>query len=108
MDAMHKIIVSTLAAVSFGLAVTPAVAETVKTTVLYDDLDLSTASGMATLEGRVQGAAKRICGRAELRDIKDVSDRRRCLREAMDDAGQQIVRIAGAYRELALNVNSHR
>jgi UrcA family protein len=105
---MHRIIASAVIVLSLGANVTLAAAETVRALVPYSDLDLSTTEGMATLQRRVQTAAKRICGQADLRNIQDVSDRQRCLQETMDAAGRQIVQATGNYRVLALNGSSRR
>ena len=105
---MRKIIVSTIVALSLGASITPAAAETVTTSVQYADLDLSTDAGLATLEGRIQAAAKRICGKAEVRDVHDAADQQRCLREAGEAAARQIAQVTGRSAVLALNGTARR
>lgn len=48
--------------VTLAVGTAPALAETVSIPVRYTDLDLSTASGTATLNRRIAIAADRICG----------------------------------------------
>jgi UrcA family protein len=105
---MHKLITSTVAALSLGTFATPALAEAVTVTVPYADLDFSSATGIATLNGRIEAAAKRICGSADIRNMHDVSDQQRCLHEAQDAAGKQVALLRGSAQLLAFNVSRPR
>jgi len=105
---MNWLITSTVAALSLGTFATPALAESATVTIPYADLDLSSAKGMATLGGRIEAAAKRICGSADIRDMHDVSDQQRCMREAKDAAGKQVALLKGGAQLLAINVSAPR
>ncbi len=97
-------IITVLALASFSaLPFTPAAAETVSIEVPYGDLNLSTAAGMTTLNGRISAAAKRICGRANLRDFADTADQSRCMQETHRSARVYIARLTGNSAVLALN-----
>jgi UrcA family protein len=69
----------------------PDPAKTRAATVWLGDLDLSTAEGMRTARGRVQGAASRLCGQ-----VSDVEDRSRhanyveCVNESTSAALRQL------------------
>lgn len=100
---MRNIIVPALAALSLSAFSTPAAAETQSVSVQYADLDLSSPVGMATLEGRIQDAAKKICGTAEVRDIHDGLDWQRCVRATQASASIAIARVTGTRPVFALN-----
>lgn len=54
--------------------------------VPFGDLDLKTDAGVATLKGRVEAEAKRICGPRSAGTVADTQDRTRCYDEAMASA----------------------
>ena len=91
---MYKLLISGLAAVSLGITASPAVAETATVGVAHADLNLSTPEGMATLEGRVRAAVRKVCGTAEIRRIRDSADQKRCTRQAQESASGEIARLA--------------
>jgi UrcA family protein len=104
---MRKINISVVAALSLAVVATPAVAETMSITVPYSDLDLSSPAGMATLQARVDAAAKRICGRAEVRRISDATDHDNCVRQTQASVSIEIARVTGNRNVLALNSPRH-
>jgi UrcA family protein len=100
---MRNIITSTLNALLMGALAIPAAAETVSISVPYADLDLSSPQGMATLEGRIKAASKRICGSVEVRDIHDSVDHQRCVRATNASVSIELARVTGNPSLLALN-----
>lgn len=58
--------------------------------VSYADLNIGSAAGRATLEGRVRGAARTLCLSHVVEPLDVTLDRRRCYRGAIADAGRQI------------------
>jgi UrcA family protein len=102
---MHKLIISTFAVLSLVSIADPARAETVTVTVPYSDLDLASPSGMETLNGRIELAARHICGSADIRNLKDVADQKQCLREAAGSAARQVTQLDGRRAGLAFNVS---
>ncbi|MBI1732956.1 MAG: UrcA family protein [Gammaproteobacteria bacterium] len=55
-------------------------------TVTFSDLDLDRGAGAETLYQRLRAAAKKVCGTADGRDLSATHERRRCYREALDRA----------------------
>jgi UrcA family protein len=55
-------------------------------TVGFADLDLANAAGAETLYDRLRTAARRVCGKADPRDVGAVKDMKRCRSEALDAA----------------------
>lgn len=100
---MRRIIVPALAVLSLALVATPASAEKVSIPVQYADLNLDNPAGMATLEGRIEAAAKKICGKAEVRKIRDGEDHNRCMRETHASVSIELARLIGPRPALALN-----
>ena len=96
------IITSALGALSLAAFATPASAESQSVSVTYADLDLSSPAGMATLESRIEAAAKKICGRTEVRNVHDGADQQRCIRQTQTSVSVEIARVTGR-QELALN-----
>ncbi|MEO6042074.1 MAG: UrcA family protein [Croceibacterium sp.] len=99
---MRNITLSALAALSMATLTTPAAAGTVSIQVPYSDLDLSSASGMAILNGRIDAAASRICGKAEVRDLLDGADQKKCMQETHTSVTVELARVTGNRRVLAL------
>lgn len=100
---MRRIIVPALAALSLTVLAAPVSAEKVAVPVQYADLNLDNAAGMATLEGRIQAAAKRICGKTEVRKVHDGDDQQRCMRETQASVSFELARLIGPRPALALN-----
>ena len=57
--------------------------------VSYRDLDLRTAAGRATLQGRLNGAVRKLCPRYYAVGIGEILERGRCLRQTSADARRQ-------------------
>lgn len=67
-------------------------------TVRFDDLNLASSAGIATLERRINSAARRVCDYYEPRGFsyimsKDLSD---CMDNALASARQQVAVKTGA------------
>ena len=56
-----------IAATALALPVVPAMAQNASVSVPYADLDLSSPEGSATLDKRIDAAARKVCGIGELR-----------------------------------------
>lgn len=100
---MRMIIFTALTALSMTGLATPASAETLTVKVSYEDLDLTRPSGLATLNERIQVAARKVCGRAKVREILDGLDHRRCMQAVSSSTAIQIARATNAQPILALN-----
>ena len=50
--------------------------------ISYADLDLTSADGQATLDGRIKGAVREVCGSYNIKDLRDMADYRGCVQEA--------------------------
>ncbi len=79
------------AAIALSAAVAPSVnAQTAPTaTVFYGDLNLDTVAGQATLKGRINSAARSVCGRGDS-DLAARTTRANCLRTAVTGAMKQL------------------
>ena len=99
---MRNIIVPALAALSLAVISTPASAETQSVAVQYADLNLSSPAGMAALQGRIEAAARKICGKPEVRSLHDGLDQQHCMREAQASVSVEIARLTGTRPILAL------
>lgn len=51
-------------------------------TVSYADLDLTSADGQSSLDGRIKGAVRQVCGSYNSKDLGDTLDHRGCTKEA--------------------------
>jgi UrcA family protein len=67
--------------------------------VPFGDLDLTTDAGVATLKGRVEAEAKRICGPRTAGSVADNQDRTRCYDEAMASALPRVEEAAAWARQ---------
>ena len=66
-------------------------AEPVQVTVSFADVNLSSPPGIATLYGRLQGAAREVCGsEPEARNFTAHSGWTRCVGAALDNAVAQV------------------
>ena len=101
---MKKSPLSILALGAVLTAVAPAQAQssatqTVSERVSHADLDLATPQGVATLDRRLAGAIRRVCGPIPAMSLVEDSFRRRCLREARSGIRpQRALAIAAARR----------
>lgn len=79
---MRKFVVPAFAALSLAAAAQPASAEQVTVKVAYADLDLTTATGVATLEIRLAGAIRAACERPDTRELKAMQAWSDCVADA--------------------------
>jgi len=75
---------------------TAASVEPVSVEVRYSGIDLTTEAGVAQLDRRVRGAARQMCRAGDSRDLKAMSQSRRCFNEAMTNGKQQIAQAVVA------------
>lgn len=64
--------------------------------VHYTDLDLTSEDGQATLQGRLKGAVRRVCGSYDTKSLVDVQDYGTCLDQANASAQRASVTIMAA------------
>jgi len=64
--------------------------------VSYLDLDLTSVEGKATLQGRLKGAVRKVCGSYNIRDLRDTRDHVHCVKEANLSAQRATVTIMAA------------
>ena len=57
-----------------------------KVRVRYDDLNLGTETGVATLTRRVRWAAEQVCDNFDPRDLRSSTEFRNCVTEASNQA----------------------
>jgi UrcA family protein len=55
-------------------------------TVRYDDLNLSSESGINALKQRIRRAAEIVCGEGDTRDARGLTQHNKCVRDAADTA----------------------
>ncbi len=85
-------IATLIAATALATVTVPAVAQTsgyeaVTTEVRYDDLNLSTPAGQASLDTRIAGAVRKVCGVSSgSRSLKENQAQRSCARKARGEA----------------------
>ncbi|MBB3034663.1 UrcA family protein [Alteriqipengyuania lutimaris] len=80
---MFTRIVSSALALSLIAGATPAAAQTSRVEVAFGDLDLTSEAGRATLDTRLQAAARKVCGgRINARDLGSRQAYRTCVNEA--------------------------
>ena len=80
---MNPIHTLSLACVAFSaFAASAAVASPSRIPVSYGGLDLTTPAGIAALDARIEGAVRRICGRAYPVELQSQADVHRCRAEA--------------------------
>ena len=99
---MHKSLLSALV-LGTALATAPSAAaqdnRTVSERVSYADLDLATAQGVATLDRRLSGAIRRVCGTGPLMSVSEHFQRRGCRRDVRAAVRpQRSLAIAAAQR----------
>jgi UrcA family protein len=58
--------------------------------VRYDDLNLTTASGVASLYSRISRAADAVCPRADIRDLRGMDYRNQCRADAVARAVSEV------------------
>ena len=65
------------------------------TVVSYADLDLGSSSGLATLNGRINSAASRLCHQGGRQDLPRQMYEARCFKTAVASAKPQVDRAIG-------------
>lgn len=65
-------------------------------TVEYADLDLTSEDGQATLQGRLRGAVREVCGSVDSKNLTDVLDHGACMAEAKSSAQRARVTLMAA------------
>ena len=64
--------------------------------VSYADLDLTSDDGQSTLEGRLKGAVRKVCGGYDSKSLADVQDHGACMEQASASAQRASVTIMAA------------
>ncbi|MEO9634636.1 MAG: UrcA family protein [Parasphingorhabdus sp.] len=64
--------------------------------VSYADLDLNSADGQATLQGRLSGAVRKVCGSYDAKNLVDTRDHDVCMKQASASAQRASVTIMAA------------
>ena len=85
---MRKSIITVLTALTASIA-TPAAAETVSVTVNFEDLDLTSPAGVATLDQRIAAAVEQVCAKAEPRLLWGKMAWEECKAASLADAKRQ-------------------
>ncbi|QJB70044.1 UrcA family protein [Parasphingorhabdus halotolerans] len=62
----------------------------------YSDLDLVSAAGKATLQGRIKGAVRQVCGSYDSKSLRDMADHGNCMEQASNSAQRATVTIMAA------------
>jgi UrcA family protein len=62
----------------------------------YADLDLNSEDGQATLQGRLKGAVRKVCGSYDSKNLVDVRDYSVCIDQANASAQRASVTIMAA------------
>ena len=98
---MHKFIGPALAALSLPVAV-PAQAEEASLEVQYSDLDLTTPQGIERLNGRIEAALDKVCGKPAVRDIKVAASQKACREQTARTAFVEVARVVEEKNGIAL------
>jgi UrcA family protein len=98
---MSKSIVLALAAISLTVAV-PAQADEASIEVQFSDLDLTTPEGIERLNGRVEAALDRICGKPAVREVKVAASQQKCRKETAQRAFAEVARVVEQKNGIAL------
>ncbi len=70
---------------------------TVRTAIVeYGDLDLTSAEGKSTLDARLRGAVRQVCGGYDSRNLFEVADHSNCVKEARASARRATVTLIAA------------
>ena len=67
-------------------------------TVEYADLDLTSEDGQSTLQGRLRGAVREVCGSVDSKNLTDVLDHGACMAEAKSSAQRASVTLMAAVK----------
>ncbi len=72
---------------------------TVRTAVVsYADLDLTSDDGQSTLQGRLKGAVRKVCGGYDAKSLVDSQDHGVCIEQASASAQRASVTIMAAVK----------
>lgn len=97
------------ASVTLAAATNPAVAaplDPARSAVIdYDDLNLSSQTGVARLEARLRNAAERLCTYKGLKTPNMGAKERACIDQALADAEPQVRQAVAAQRDSLLASN---
>jgi UrcA family protein len=97
MNAMRTTVLSIVAALSLGVAGTPAAADSVTvtatSTVQFDDLDLSNPADLAKLERRIGQAVRALCGPRVYLSALNSDAREQCRESARRSANEEFARV---------------
>jgi len=85
-----------VAAIGFSASANAQARETHSAVVQYADLDLTSATGQATFQGRIKGAVRKVCGSYDTKVISEIQDHGRCVDEASLSAKKASVTIMAA------------
>ena len=96
-----RIVAALLTLATVGATLTagavPALAQDqMQVSVQYNDLNLGSAAGRATLSGRIDNAAARVCGIAPAQGLKEIQSVRSCRTAAVASAWDQLTATAQA------------
>ena len=64
--------------------------------VAYADLDLTTEDGRSTLQGRLKGAVRKVCGSYDSKSLANMRDHGVCMEQAKASAQRASVTIMAA------------
>ena len=64
--------------------------------VSYADLDLNSENGRSTLQGRLKGAVRKVCGSYDSKSLVDMQDHGVCVEQANASARRATVTILAA------------
>lgn len=90
--------VAAVAVTAVGLSATASAQERIVRTAIvhYDDLDLATSEGRDTLDGRLKGAVKQVCGSYRRGTLDETLDHQNCMAEAKASATRAKVTLMAA------------
>lgn len=91
---MYSTIKTCVAAGALAVLASPVAAEKVSIAVPYGDLNLSDESATATLENRLEGAIRKVCGRDVSRGVDYMIKVRKCERSLRRKAKKMVAEIA--------------
>ncbi len=98
---MTRLLAST-AAILLAISAHPALADAPTADVRYGDLDLSTREGRATLDRRIDAAARNLCSVGASRDLRQAMASQRCYRVALDSTRTQLAAAITKKRRAAI------
>jgi UrcA family protein len=110
-----KIIVATVAAALLATSASHAFAQSTpdadpSVSISYADLDLSTASGRAALQARINVAVDQVCPRSDIRKLEMRQYEQACRSKALAGAEQQLAGVYahGQMAQASIHVSSRR